>query len=55
MNQSNALRRTAITFGLAVVFALLSLIIQNSNQKIIEKDNVEASVGNTQGRALIKN
>lgn len=54
MDQSNAIRRTAISFSLAMIFALLSLFIQNSNHSLIEKDTVEASLGKPLGPMLSK-
>lgn len=54
MNQSNAIRRTAITFGLAIFFALVSIFIQNHNQNIISSDHVEASIGNLKSPVIHK-
>lgn len=54
MNQSNALRRTAITFGLALAFALLSLYIQNGNEVFEDNNQIEASVSNNRSVLFMK-
>ena len=44
MNQSNALRRTSISFGLAVFIALVAISIQNNYGEGTDKIELEAKV-----------
>lgn len=44
MNQSHSLKRTSISFGIAVCLAMLALSIQDFNQQETNKLEVEANV-----------
>lgn len=44
MNQSNAVRRTFISFGLAIVISLIAISIQNNNGSDNSNIQLEAKV-----------
>lgn len=44
MHQSHSVRRTIISFGLALTISLLAIFIQNSDKKVAELKQAQAKI-----------